>query len=67
MIQFSFLTAHSKNATMALRFQNLQNRPRIVTRARLTTDIGEDDDDNDDETAFCTTVLSFRSKQKSYL
>jgi hypothetical protein len=40
--------------------QNTFNRPRIVAGERLTANIREDDD-NDDETAFCAAVLSFRS------
>jgi hypothetical protein len=38
---------------------------QISNISEIWIDFGEDDDDNDDEAAaFCTTVLSFRSKQK---
>ena len=54
------MTALRRNATSP----STLNRHRIVTGVRLTTGIGEDNDDNDDETAFCKSVLSFRNKHK---
>ena len=33
-------------------------------RSKINAGMGEDNDDNDDETAFCESVLSFRNKHK---